>query len=375
MPAALPAEATSASVDAVHGFESSIASQDPVAQAGFEAARKAEDFWARLRQDLHWPSCEATPQIQSWMKRYAARPDRFAQTLKPIAPMMAWVHRQAEAHGLPGEVVFLPLVESYYRPDARGPGGASGMWQFMADTARRLGLRVGAGWDERMDVVPATDAAMRMLRQQLDAFDGNPKLMFAAYNAGGYRVQKALGGRDYASVRSLSGLGLTRTTEEHMAKLRALGCLVIEAERIGLHLPVLTAEDELAVWRPPFPIAPEAVLALGEEVSPDFRRRHPTAVQRRAIAPESGVLVRARWAPRLGAEALAGNWTAIEPRNPKPVPVQADPGAKVHIVRAGDSLWTIARAHRLRVKDLLRWNDLRSQSLLRIGQRIRLQAP
>jgi membrane-bound lytic murein transglycosylase D len=45
-----------------------------------------------------------------------------------------------------------------------------------------------------------------------------------------------------------------------------------------------------------------------------------------------------------------------------------------YTVRSGDSLWTISRRYGVRVAQLTDWNDL-TDSLLRVGQRIRLQAP
>jgi len=47
------------------------------------------------------------------------------------------------------------------------------------------------------------------------------------------------------------------------------------------------------------------------------------------------------------------------------------PGAgRVHIVRKGDSLWSIARRYDLSVKDLKQWNG--NLRILRPGQRIQL---
>jgi membrane-bound lytic murein transglycosylase D len=45
-----------------------------------------------------------------------------------------------------------------------------------------------------------------------------------------------------------------------------------------------------------------------------------------------------------------------------------------YTVRSGDSLWTISRRYGVQVTQLRDWNDL-TDSLLRVGQRLRLQAP
>jgi membrane-bound lytic murein transglycosylase D len=52
----------------------------------------------------------------------------------------------------------------------------------------------------------------------------------------------------------------------------------------------------------------------------------------------------------------------------------AAPASGHHTVRAGDSLWTISRRYGVKVADLRDWNDL-SGDLVRIGQRLRVQAP
>jgi membrane-bound lytic murein transglycosylase D len=64
-------------------------------------------------------------------------------------------------------------------------------------------------------------------------------------------------------------------------------------------------------------------------------------------------------------------------RRPRPVvtaPVAAATSARFHTVRAGDSLWTIARHYGVRVADLREWNDVEGD-LVRVGQRLRVAAP
>jgi LysM repeat protein len=46
-----------------------------------------------------------------------------------------------------------------------------------------------------------------------------------------------------------------------------------------------------------------------------------------------------------------------------------------HIVRAGDTLWTIAHSAGVRLADLVYWNGLHGDALLQLGQRLRLRAP
>ena len=95
------------------------------------------------------------------------------------------------AHGLPGELTNIGLVESRFEHDARSSAGAAGMWQFMGPTARSYGLRVSTLRDERNDIILSTVAAARYLRDLYSRFK-NWELVLAAYNSGGGRVSKAI---------------------------------------------------------------------------------------------------------------------------------------------------------------------------------------
>ena len=123
------------------------------------------------------PVCVKGQHNRSWRKRYAGYPDSFARHLEEILPLMAYVVEEVERRDLPGEFALLPIVESWYRPAAIGPGGPAGMWQMISSTARNHGIRIQSGYDGRLSPVESTDAALSYL-QTLDAmFDGEWRAM------------------------------------------------------------------------------------------------------------------------------------------------------------------------------------------------------
>lgn len=331
------------------------------------------DLWTRFRQARHWQQCDGDAGVQRWISRYAPKPQRFADSLSPILPLMDYVLNHSVALGLPGETMLIPYVESHYRPDARGPAGALGMWQLMPDTGRRFGLAGRGQADGRTDVRASTDAALRLLKLNADAFSNNPKLTFAAYNAGAYRLRKALGGRDYAAQKTLDGLGLSRTTREYLDKLKALGCLLGEPERYGMTLPSFDPDQRLVEWRAPFPIQPEAVakeLGLDSTVVRALNRR---VYAQQAATTELPMLL--PQGPSNGLEALvaSGRFARTTPQLPKVEAPTSTAGKRVHKVASGDSLWIVAKRYRVRLADLMRWNGLNKRSVLRIGQTLVLE--
>ena len=127
--------------------------------------------------------------------------------------------------GLPPDLLWLGLIESGYDHTARSPKNAVGIWQFIPETGRAFGLRVGE-IDERTDALKSTRAAARYLKFLYARF-GDWPLAFAAYNAGEGRVQSAI---DRAQTRDFWRLVelqlLPRETQDY-------GPAVLAAEFLG----------------------------------------------------------------------------------------------------------------------------------------------
>jgi membrane-bound lytic murein transglycosylase D len=112
----------------------------------------------------------------------------------------AYISDQIIRHGMPLELLAVPLVESGYRnlPPNDDPRRGAGLWMFIASTAGRFGLSVGMTRDERLDVPAETTAAMQLftsLRLQFKDWG----LALLGYNAGSASVEKAIretGSRD-----------------------------------------------------------------------------------------------------------------------------------------------------------------------------------
>lgn len=94
-------------------------------------------------------------------------------------------------HGLPRELKYLAVIESYLKTYAVSWAGAVGPWQFMPGTARNFGLKVNSYVDERTDYYKSTHAAAKYLSNLYNRYN-NWLLVIAAYNGGPGNVDAAI---------------------------------------------------------------------------------------------------------------------------------------------------------------------------------------
>jgi membrane-bound lytic murein transglycosylase D len=94
------------------------------------------------------------------------------------------------AQRVPPELFWLAEVESAFNASAHSRGGAVGLFQLKADTARRFGLSLSP-FDQRLDPEANARASAQYLKYLYDYFQ-DWRLVLAGYNAGENKVQKLL---------------------------------------------------------------------------------------------------------------------------------------------------------------------------------------
>jgi membrane-bound lytic murein transglycosylase D len=248
--------------------------------------------------------------------------------------------------------------------------GAKGMWQFMAATARRYGLRVDRWVDERLDPEKSTVAAAAYLRDLYNLFGSWP-LAQAAYNAGEVKVARAIsktGSRDFWTLAQ--SRYLRRETKEFVPQIHAVTMIGREPERYGFDFDDLEPTSVETVTVPPSTdlrrLAGNAGLSLAT-----FRALNPTLV--RGVTPPGRT-----WTLRVPVGERERVAAALAPRRATIVATgrtevtRAVASADVHVVRARDTVSGIARRYGVSVDDVMRWNRLESQDRIRPGDRLRV---
>ena len=132
------------------------------------------------------------------------------------------------AENVPLDFKYLAVIESGLQ-NVSSPAGAKGFWQFMRSTAKEFDLEVNANVDERFNLVLATQAAARYLKQARDEF-GSWTLAAASYNAGRAGIRREL---TRQGVSNYYDLLLNEETSRYVIRILAVKRLLEEPQQYG----------------------------------------------------------------------------------------------------------------------------------------------
>ncbi len=142
--------------------------------------------------------------------------------------------------GVPQDLVYLAVTESYLNPRAVSRANAAGMWQFIKETGKREGLLVNDHVDERFNVKRATRSALTHLKRLNGEFN-DWFLAMSAYNAGPGRVREVI---ENQATRDFFDMYLPEETERYVFRILALKEIIGNRERYGIKI------DDRDLYRP-----------------------------------------------------------------------------------------------------------------------------
>ena len=370
------------------------------------------------------------PLVERNERFYASKPEHVRRVTERASRYLYHIVEEIERRGMPTEIALLPFIESAFNPQALSPAKASGMWQFIPDTGRRYGLKQNMFTDERRDVLESTRAALDYLGSLYSMF-GDWHLAFAAYNWGEGAVQRAIernrrAGKptDYASLR------MPDETRSYVPRLQAVKNIIADPAAFNLDLPPVENEEYFTTVSPPGDIDVHRAAQLAGMSIDEFRALNPSfkkpvivsATMPQLVVPKdraeqflanldfsSGSLssftahtVQAR--DSLDSIAKQYHTSVAELRDLNGIPNGARPKAGATLlvprpagmagdipseiaenarldyeldrvvqrraikVRAGDTLASVAKRHRVSIGQLGQWNGLSSSTRLQAGQ-------
>lgn len=390
-----------------------------------KAPLRDDDLWQHIRQKLSFNTA-SHPRLDKRIKWYLSQPNYLNVVNRRAAPYFYHVVKKVERKGLPIEIALLPFVESDFRPKAKSQQNAVGVWQLVDATAYHFGIKKDEWYDGRQDVLASTDAALDYLLYLHERFDGDWLHALAAYNSGEGRVKKAITKNKKAGKSThFWHLTLPKETADYVPKLLALSHLLKTSPK-GFKIPSLPNKATTSILdigqqfdvnqlaklsgikkrqlyalnqgilkHRSSPNGPHKVLLpLSEQAllkSAFFRENFSQGYTVKAndtlyrIALNAGMSVSALKALnnkrsdliRVGEKLLVSesneqlNLLIDYDVSPYIKEIKAKPIPQVehhHTIKSGESLWTISRHYKVAVKDLLNWNSLTAQSLLKPGK-------
>lgn len=283
--------------------------------------------------------------------------------------------------GIPVELRTLAIIESNLSPMATSRMGAVGLWQFMPATGKNLGLEINSLVDERSDIILSTRAACRFLKDLYNMF-GDWTLALAAYNCGPGNVNRAIA-RAGSEAKSFWDIYdyLPRETRGYVPKFIAASYVYayhslhnIEAdttpECISTDTVMVNRTMHLGQVASTLNIPLETLRILNPQYKIDiipaarkpYALRLPTRYTTEFIAQQDSIY----------AKDSAYLKEYINPANLEKK--RAEGVGYTYTVRKGDNLGLIAKRNRTTVKEIMRWNKLKS-TVIRPGQKLRINKP
>lgn len=276
--------------------------------------------------------------------------------------------------GLPEELSWLPLIESFFNVRALSPARALGLWQFIPSTGYKFGLKRDEWIDERLDPEKSTSAAIAYL-QELHNMFGDWTTVLAAYNCGEGNVLRIIREQKINYLDNFWDLyeRLPRETARYVPRFLATLLIISEPERYGFDLGEVDEPFAFEVVNIEKQVSLEAIskeLGISEDLlydlNPELRQRVTPKTPYALKVPTgmSGTL--------LAKLDNIPEWIPIKEAHARHYKVPSGTGYIYHSVRKGETLSSIARRYKTTVDVIKSANNIKKRHTLKVGQRLRV---
>lgn len=257
------------------------------------------------------------------------------------------IEKTLKDNGLPDDLKYIVIIESFLKPLATSHKGAVGYWQFIEKTGSRYGMKINKDTDERRNFFISTQAALAYLKDLYSIFN-SWTLSAAAYNMGedGLKTEMVM-----QKVNNFYHLYLNQETQRYIFKILAAKIILSDPDKFGFHLteddlykPVQFETVEITTNQslPVYLIATAANSFFKEikELNPQLKSYYLPAGKYNISVPRGAASgFKERY------ELLIKQW--LEEKN-----------KSIYTVVKGDNLSTIAKRFNVSIKAIMNWNDI-----------------
>lgn len=256
------------------------------------------------------------------------------------------ISKNLRAEGVPQDLIYLAVAESGFQPQAMNARtGAGGMWQFMP-FANAYGLERNGWVDERFDPEKSSKAYARYMKTLYGQF-GDWYLAMAAYDWGPGNVQRAVMRTGYADFWELYRRGvLPGETKNYVPGIIAAIIMAKNPEKYGLDKlnpdPPVISDTVTVDYSIDLPLVADLTGASVQEIV----ALNPSLL--RLNTPQDSLF---------DLHIPPGTLDTFQTRI-KEIPVDKRSSWRFHVVKAGESLESIATLLHARTTDIAEANDL-----------------
>jgi membrane-bound lytic murein transglycosylase D len=282
--------------------------------------------------------------------------DKFVTWLGRSEKYIPFMKNVLKEHGLPGDLVYLSLIESGFNPYAYSRSKASGLWQFISLTGKRYGLKVNWWVDERRDPEKSTIAAAKYLKDLYQMF-ACWYLAAAGYNAGEYKIVKAMKLYRTEDFWMLTKHRyLKRETKDYVPQMIAAALIAKDPEKYGF--TDIEYQEPLRYEKVKVPeLTDLSLIAMACETSlEEIKDLNPEI--RRGVTPPNETEYEIK-IPFGKKELFLKNFKALQPLGKFEF--------KTHLVKKGETLPMIAKSYWVDLEPMLEINHLNKTSPISKG--------
>ncbi len=374
--------------------------------------------------------------FDNYLNFYLRNNKHLTRVSKRAKPYLHYIVSEVKKRNMPYEIALLPVIESGFVPEAKSHQSAVGLWQFIPQTAHLYGLKKNWWYDGRQDIVQSTQAALNYLQKLYKLNDNDWLLALASYNGGIGNVWKAVkryqkkhpedNSPDFWKIRHY----LPKETQHYVPQLLAVSYIVKNRDEYNIALEEIENKPYFNIVELDKQVALDTVADLSDTPNKLLAQLNPGYL--RPATPPNGPfnivlplenhmqfehklsqddsIFDIQWTEhkiKNGdtlseiAQKYKTSTKAIKKLNNMknnsirvgktlmiPIPQHY---AKVfaqqertkstykgpksyHTVKAGESLWTIARYYNISTQTLCRWNRLDVRTPLSKGQQLEIRS-
>ena len=405
---------------------------------GVTGIKAPSDLWDRIRRGFNMPDLQ-NDLVQDREQWYSSRPDYIQRMTERSSKYLFHIVEELERRGMPTELALLPYIESAFNPQAVSTAKAAGMWQFMPATGTYFDLKQNAFRDDRRDVLASTRAALDYLQKLYGMFGDWHLALAAYNWGEGSVARAIARNEKLGLGTSYEELNMPAETRMYVPKLQAVKNIVANPIKFNSDLPLIENHPYFQTVDVTRDMDVALVASLAGIREEDFRALNPSlhkpvilaAGMPRILLPWDNAQVfrknleayndgqYASWtvwsvpntmtvanaAQRMGiSEADLRKLNGIPPRMmikagsalmvPRSATTQQDVSSQladngqiaftpeivnrrtfVHAQKRGETVAAIAQRYKVSASDVADWNDVKTSSRFKGGERVTMYLP